>query len=1304
MKRTKKIILWSLAAIVLSVAAIAITAVLLVKNSASFRHYLMAKAADNIYESSGARLEASDFTLDLSRLSVDLRNVVLRGAEPADAEPLLEAEHLRIGITVDSVLRRKWHFREGMLSHPVVHLFMNRAGESNLPRPQGKASGSTAGMFDLGIRRLVLERGEVYYNDSKRQLDGDLHHLELAVGFDPTQSRYEGHLSYDQGHVKYGSYAPPVHSLDASFSATPKKLTVDRLQLATEKSQIVMNASVEDYGNPRVQANYDASLATFELAQVIKSPPVALGTVRLTGFLKYQNQPGHPLLETLSLWGMLSSPELQVRAPHLQTTVRNLGAKYRLEGGNVEVQNLRAELLGGTLEGSAFVRDLTGAGQGRLEAKLKNASLTVLQTASRTNPLREAHLEGTINADAEVSWAKALKNLVARGNMTIKAALGQNPPTPLDGVIHADYSAASQQVALHQSYLRTPRNSLALDGTISRLSQLQFRLQARDLHELELLAGNFMPAQKLDLHGTASLDGSVSGSLDNPQVRAQLTATNLRIKGTSWKRLRTGISASPAQVSLSNGELAATQGRINFNVQSELKQWTYSPLNQVTARISASQVSLAGLQRLANKTYPIQGTLALNLSVHGTQLNPVGRGNVTLTKVKIADEKVQLVEAQLQGDGDQVNANLHARMPAGNIEGTLTYHPKTESYQGSLQGNDIRLEKLSTPAVYHIALSGGMNLHVEGRGTLENPELVATMAVPQLQAQKQAIQGLNLEVRLQNRIANITLGSEVVATSVKGHGTVGIEAPYPADLRLDTGRIALQSLLALRAPGKMQGVTGETELHASIQGPLADKARLEVHAEAPVLTASYKQFQLAATSPVRLDYQNGVAVLQPVSIQGTGADIQMQAKVPVNNPMAAFYLVQGTIDLRNAQLLQPGLDCTGRIEFDIDSRRYAAGSDIAGEVRIVDASVHTAALPMGLDRGNGLVRVTKDRLDITDFQGEVGGGTVTVKGGVVYQPRMQFNLALAAKGMRLRYPQGLRTVLDSNLSLAGTEQAAVLSGQALIDHVSFTPEFKLSSFVSQFGEEAATSAPGFAQNVKLNIALQSTSDVHLKSSQLSLQGSANLRIAGTAAAPVILGRANLAGGELFLAGNRYVMESGTVSFLNPVRTQPVVNLRIRTTVDQYNVALNIEGALERLQINYTSDPALPPADIINLLAFGKTTEAAGASPIPTSRLGAQSVLAQGIGSVVSSSVAKFAGLPHFTVDPGLGGSGQDPGARITVQQRVTSNLYVTYATDVTSTQRPAIALEYRFSRKWSVNGVRDQNGGFGVTGHYRKDF
>jgi translocation and assembly module TamB len=347
-----------------------------------------------------------------------------------------------------------------------------------------------------------------------------------------------------------------------------------------------------------------------------------------------------------------------------------------------------------------------------------------------------------------------------------------------------------------------------------------------------------------------------------------------------------------------------------------------------------------------------------------------------------------------------------------------------------------------------------------------------------------------------------------------------------------------------------------------------------------------------------------------------------------------------------------------------------------------------------------------DRLDITRFTGDVGGGSLTASGGVTYRPAIQFNVALRGNGLRMLYPQSVRSDLDLNLNMTGTPDKSWLQGQVNVNRVSFTPDFDLSQFVAQFsGVASPPPAQGFADNLNLNIAVRSTSELNVVSPGVSIQGDANLRVIGTATDPVIVGRTNLTGGDLIFLGNRYVVQGGTIAFVNSVETEPVVNLQVKTTIQQYNIAMRFRGPLDRLRTDYTSDPALPPADIIHLLAFGSTEEASNATPSQSATLGAESLVASQVTGQVTSRITKVAGISQLSVDPQLGNNGtQQPGARITVQQRATSKLYVTFSTDVTTTQNTVVQMQYQMNRKWSLSGVRDQNGGFGLDARYHKDF
>ncbi|HLY99481.1 MAG TPA: translocation/assembly module TamB domain-containing protein, partial [Candidatus Angelobacter sp.] len=1100
------------------------------------------------------------------------------------------------------------------------------------------------------------------------------------------------------------------HNLEATFAATPQKFTLDKLTLSVDSSRIVASASLENYSSPKVQASYEAELVAGDFRRVLKNSSLPTGTIRLTGSLNWQNQPNRPMLETVSVSGQVSSAGLDFKTPDLRAAVHDFGARYKLEGGNASVENIHARLLGGTLDGSLTIHDLAGKSLTKVQAALKGISITDLRTAYPSPSMKQAQLSGTVNASAQATWAKSMDNLKAHCDALVQAMFGQKPATPLNGVVHADYVAATQEVALRQSYVRTPQTTINLDGTISRNSQLQVRMNSSNLHELELLAANFgaagKPQQELGLYGSATFNGSVSGTTKDPRIRGHLSAANLRVRGSSWRALKTDISANPSSASLTNGELqSATQGSIRFSLQTALRHWAYLPSNPVAIDVSASQLQIADLEKLASMNYPVSGILGINLSIRGSQLNPEGKGNLNVASARISGEPIQSVNLDFQGTGDAASANLQIRMPAGVTTANLTYYPKTEAYQARLQASDIHIERLQTVKARNMRVSGGVTVSASGQGTIKNPELTATVRIPQLQVQQQTIKGVLLETTLRNQLATIALNTEVAATYLKASGTVRTNAPYLADLRVDTGRIAMQPLVALYSPAQAQNINGQTELHVSLRGPLKDKAKLEARLNIPVLAVSYKELQLAASKPILLDYKDGTAVLQPAEIRGTGTELRAQGTMPVTTPHAASFLVQGTLDLRVAQLVQPDLQTSGQIQFDINSQRYSSiGSNLDGQIKIVNANVHTASSPIGLDNASGVINVAGNRLEINEIRADMGGGVVTLTGGAVYRPDMQFNLALATQNVRMRYPEGLRAIIGSNLAFTGNTQAAVLNGQVRLEHVSFTPDFDLSEFITQFtGESAASPPSSFAQSIKLDVALLSTSQMNLASSKVSLQGSANLRLTGTAATPVILGRSNLTGGEMFFAGNRYVIQHGVVDFLNPVRTQPVVNLQVTTLVDQYNITLNFEGPVDRLITTYTSDPALPPVDIINLLAFGKTTEAAAANPSTPGNMGAQTVLAQGLGEV-SSRIEKFAGISHLAIDPALGGDNHNQGPRVAIQQRVTSNLLVTFATDVTSTQRQVIQMEYKLNKKWSLSGVRDQNGGLGIDTKFHKEF
>ncbi len=1304
--------------------------VLILLHNPGFHRYLRTTVERRVSESLGVAVQIQDFTLHLSTLSLDLYGVTIHGAKPYPDPPLLQVQHIDAGVRIVSVFQRKWYFSKIEIDRPVVQIFVDTDGNSNLPKlTSNSSSNSNTSVFDLGIRHAILEQGEVFYNNRPEILSADLHDFDYRGSFNDLLRMYTGSLSYTNGSVEYGTFRPFVHNFEAQFNATPSKFLLSHAIVVSGASSLSVSASLSNYSNPRVQANYDVSLDGAQLGKVLQSQSMPAGVVRAVGAAQFHQLPNEPVLQALSVSGSLVSQRLFARASSVGVIIENLAAHYSLENGDVNLSDLRADVFGGQLTAKGTMKDIGGDSHSHLDASVQGVSLAAARQAlGRSAPSMNLALTGSFNANATATWGKTFDDLVARTDATIhgaatdraspsmasaeqtatKAAAGPLPlMIPIASEIHGTYAARTGRVALSNSFVRTPQTHLTMDGVVGDKSSLALRLQANDLREVAAIVDLFrtpapgQPLPGLDLAGTATFQGNVQGSITAPHLTGDFAAADLRLNGTNWKIVRTGIDTSPSRVSLLHADLEPeSQGRITLNASTGLTKWSFSNTSPIQVDLNASKMNLEDIKKLAGQDIPVTGTLNVNLHIHGSELNPQGDGNLSLVNGVAYEQPFQSAKIDLSGTGDEAHANLQVQLPAGILRGNVSVRPKEKSYTAQLTSTGIRVDQVQALKARNIDATGVLSLDAKGQGTFDNPELDATLQIPTLTIQKQSLSEINLHMNVANHVANATLTSKAIDTTVQAKAKINLAGDYLTDASLDTQKIPLQTLLATYAPDQASNVTGQTEVHATLHGPLKNRKLLEGHLNIPVLNVAYSNtIQLAAGAPIQVDYKDGVIHVQPASIRGTDTDLQFEGSIPTapNAPMSLKLI--GTVNLQLAQLFSPDVRTSGQLKFNINSSgAVAGGANLGGEIDVVDANFASSELPVGLQHGNGVLTLTTDRVNISKFQGTIGGGTVTAQGGVAFRPGVQFDLGLAAKGVRALYPQGMRETADAYLRLTGTTDSALLGGTVNLSDLTFTPAFDLNSFIGQFsGGVTAPPSEGFSQNVALNIALHSTSDMNLVSRSLSVGGSANLQVRGTASDPVLLGRVNLNGGDVILNGNRFVLTGGTVQFVNPSETQPVLNMTLSTTIQQYNINLRFEGPSDQLRTQYTSDPALPSADIINLLAFGQTTEAAANSTASTNQT-AESVLASQVSSQVTSRVSKIAGISQLSINPVLAGSNSQgpPGANITIQQRVTGNLFVTFSTNVASTQSQTIQGQYQVSPRVAVSATRDPNGGFAL--------
>lgn len=1292
-------------------------------HTSAFNRFALQEVVEEARRAAGSPVEIRSMEIHWSRLGVDLYGIVIQGQGDTQP-PFLRADHLEVGLKIISILRRKVDLRELVIDRPALNLRVNAQGQTNLPKPASRNSSSSSPvntLFDLAIGHLVINSGEFHYNDRAVPVSVDLRGFQVDASYGPLAGTYRGSLAYNHGQVSVRDFNPIGHDARMNFTVSRSQLDFDPLTVVAGETRVTARGKLANYESPNVQFTYESSVSTPQLARILKISELPAGQVAVTGFARYQYAAEQPFLRSILANGQISAPRLGVQIERASTEARAVKGSFALEKGNLHVAALEAGLLQGHLRAKGDVLDLAGHTSTRLTASLNEISLEAVNQALPPGSYDRLHFAGNVNIDAEASWPSRIDDVVAHARVLIVSPTKplDAESIPLNGMLDIRYDGPHKTVDFAQSHLQTGSTQVSLVGRVSKQSNLAVQANTTDLREVTALVSEIgaatstssrpaTPSAPLDVQGEAHFSGQVSGAAKDPKLQGQLAASNVEVEGSRWQSIRSNVQLASSNIALQNGTLlSAARGRLTFSGSVGLSNWSVTPASPISLQSTATNLSVTALEHLAKEHYPVDGTLAGNITVQGTRQNPSGHGSIQITKATAWGQPVTNLSGNFEAKGTAIKSTAELQLPAGNILANVTFSPVTGQYDAIVDTSGLKLDQLHAVQSRDLGVGGLLTVSMRGQGTVSNPQLSANLRIAQFHFRGQSISSAEGAINLAGQRANFTLHSAIAQGDVDAKGDVQLAGDYNGNATLDVREVPVGALIASYIPGAPPNLTGQTEVHATVSGPLRNPALMQAHVEIPTFNLAYQSVNIALARPLRLDYRQGIATLEQTELKGTGTDLTLQGVIPVKGSSTAFNITaNGGIDLSLLQGFTHGIKSSGRIELQVAGRGNFTNPAMQGQVKIENAYFSSDESPLGIEGLNGQLNISGRRVDIAQLTGTAGGGTVSLRGFMNYGAQSSFNVSLQGTSVRLRYPEGLRSVLDCNLQLAGNAAASNLTGRVIVNRLSFTQQFDLSNFTAQFNSRDSTpSTSPFLQDTRVNVAVQTSQDVNLASSRVSMQGDANLNVTGTLADPVILGRMTLNGGEIFFLGKRFDMQSGgSIEFVNPVRTEPVLNLYVKTTVQQYDITLNFIGPADRLRTSYTSDPALPTSDIISLLTTGQTAEESATNNTAAST-SAESVVASGVAGQFSGQIQKLAGISQLTIDPLAASSNTaDPASQVTIQQRVTGNILVTFSTDVTSTQATTVQLQYRTSKQTSVTVLRDQNGGYAVSLRIHKTF
>jgi hypothetical protein len=252
----------------------------------------------------------------------------------------------------------------------------------------------------------------------------------------------------------------------------------------------------------------------------------------------------------------------------------------------------------------------------------------------------------------------------------------------------------------------------------------------------------------------------------------------------------------------------------------------------------------------------------------------------------------------------------------------------------------------------------------------------------------------------------------------------------------------------------------------------------------------------------------------------------------------------------------------------------AKGQVRDGELLIEGIDEPAAAVDGNLDFRDG-------RLFIESGSGRLGGGNVSFSGAY------KLDGAKAGISLRARLNRAHLIVLDDvpmdvtgDISLTGEDFPWMLAGQLSAVNGLYTKPFT--------GGETPE-APRDPR-LRFDLDFEVGSNIVIRNELVNAPIQGRLHLAGTDQSPLLQGRLLMGSGVIYANENEFRIAQGNIAFTGAPSNIPIVNLEastnFRTPNQTYRIQISANGPGDALNFGFSSEPSLPTADIVNLLAFG----------------------------------------------------------------------------------------------------------------------
>ncbi len=1175
----------------------------------------------------------------VDRLQLSGVRVVDPGSEAAY---LLKLDYLRARFRLFAILDGEVKIDSVVADSLLVNLARDSGGTLNIPELGGgnedeaqKQEPQKPSKFKIDLGYVRVKNSSVSYDDDAVPLDGTAGGLDIRVEI-ADRARYKFRLTSKQIDLALGSAAYDFRDIRIEGGWAHNTLTIDTLQIYRSESSVAaagimsFKAQSEPYLDARLKI--DGSLKDFDQAAQRYRP------------VRYKNLSGSVKLVT-SAEGAVSDLQFEGRLELGQASNGRLMidkgvVDFAAGFDSVAIDSFRFDLVDGKFAGSGAIA-FDSLMHHEINLVIDRLDLSQID---RFADIPENCCSGTVSGAFRSSGPiKRPEKITAKGDFTIVESA------------HSRFDSSNLCIGLSLKEtllkLELSQKKSSIYAEISYHPEKvkgNFSADINDVSELTALAG--YP----DIEGKISVDGSISGTVKSPAIKATVDVVNSKYQDLEFKTLNGAIKYIDGEFTVENLEFKTGISEIN-EIRDPVDLSDFAGSLIIEGNVTGGLTTLNG-----EATISIDDPKYKNFKFDAITVNAsIDRSDSVNAVVSvIKDQRGIFIEGS--GSLKELTGNLTMAVVADPAPEYLNESDFPENKLSDLERgviaivfdlknrNDLRVrmdgDSLDVQIVKmffedDLELGGFLNVDSELWGSLSKPRGSLRLSVYDPRFRNFELDSLKLAIRSEdNQVFFDTLSFYSLENAISVDGRVIV--PYamkdflPAEIEFDSLRIRIDSLdlnkLSATIPSTMQfGGIFNSNFHGS--GSLARpnfQGTIEITGgwlkteggESHTLDSLHLVIDVPDINTLNLNVE-GLRNKKNFLLEGnlTTADRrQFDSNLRLSYNEAEILSASGkfgseTLDYNikaqdlNLALFQMPEGFLSTLQGNVNGSVRARGSfdkpDVSGNLTAERLQIKPDFLSEPVKNGKIQVRFDKNNLHLDTLRFQLGDGWLNASGDAQLENRQltAFGLNLRANNIKASNAGVFEAAVETaNIDYIHKNGDYSLTGKVRFSETRFTYRFQPSYILTLLDrtEQPIEQYPEFIRKTQLDIRIQDSDQLWIDNNLAKLRLSAALSVIGTPPEPVVTGRLSVVEGYIIYLDRKFHVEKGVLDFADPNRINPFITLTAVAEVKdyqtedekEYTITLNIDGTLEKPKIDLHSQPPLGKQNILALLTLGSTLD------------------------------------------------------------------------------------------------------------------